>query len=861
MFKKVPAFITACLLLVFYAFADASTPKVTISAKPQWLLTSKPYDKKLPARQIDGGYYYQLIEEQFNVEKEADYNHNIREIVSEAGVQNASEISVGFDPSFEKLDFHQLVIWRDGKPQDRLREAKFKIIADEKELSKFIYQGTYSAYLILDDIRKGDRIEYAYTITGRNPIFKNKFFKDIYFDGSSAIAHEYITILSPQSRKLNVKGFNKQLPLKQFNNGPLHYYEWEGFQVQPVISYNDTPGWYNPYGRVQISEYNNWKEVTDWALGINKVPEHLSGDLAAKVAQLKKQTGYDKEEYFRKAVMLVQDEVRYMGVEMGQYSHQANAPEKVFKQRYGDCKDKALLLAAILRANDIEAYMVLVNSDVRKEIDQYIPTPNAFDHAVAVAMVNGKQVWVDATIAYQRGTGTNIYFPHYGKGLVLKAGNQSLTDLPDLKGGTTSYEEIYTVPDEKGKVQLDVRSVYTSYHADNMRNKLASESRDETEKNYLKYYNKIYKDIEAKDSLTVIDNPAANQLTTIEHYEISNFFTRDSTERGRYQASFYANMVDNQLLNVATDARAPISINYPYHLNYTIKVVLPGWNIGEKENSLSNKYFSFNSHQWAKGDTLYLNYKYAAKKDFLPVADFDSYKKDVKQVENDYLSYTFNYTPDVSTISFKMNWWMLAFTLLIAAIAAFAGYKIYTRETPGIMFTYGSNFKMLGGWLILVTIGMALTVLLVLSTLITNGPFDVHTWNSHLSSGFGFRFMILFTAFGNTVELCYAIFCFILLVNRRDILPKAIIGFYTYCAVFIIANYTLSANLLSNGKFGADAGAAIIRSVLTAAIWIPYFMRSVRVEETFIVPYPPTNFSYETVPVPIQEGNDGQAEN
>ena len=56
-----------------------------------------------------------------------------------------------------------------------------------------------------------------------------------------------------------------------------------------------------------------------------------------------------RQKYFRVAVNFVQNEIRYMGIETGKYSHKANSPEKVFKQRYGDCKDKSLLLASILK--------------------------------------------------------------------------------------------------------------------------------------------------------------------------------------------------------------------------------------------------------------------------------------------------------------------------------------------------------------------------------------------------------------------------------------------------------------------------------------------------------------------------------
>ncbi|XHR98086.1 hypothetical protein ACFJIV_16335 [Mucilaginibacter sp. UC70_90] len=42
-----------------------------------------------------------------------------------------------------------------------------------------------------------------------------------------------------------------------------------------------------------------------------------------------------------------------MGIEIGEYSHRANNPEKVFRQRYGDCKDKSLLLVSMLKAGGL----------------------------------------------------------------------------------------------------------------------------------------------------------------------------------------------------------------------------------------------------------------------------------------------------------------------------------------------------------------------------------------------------------------------------------------------------------------------------------------------------------------------------
>ncbi len=65
----------------------------------------KKYDKKPVARNIQDSAYDALVEEQINVDQQATYNHIITEIVSESGVQNDSEISVSFEPSFRKSRF------------------------------------------------------------------------------------------------------------------------------------------------------------------------------------------------------------------------------------------------------------------------------------------------------------------------------------------------------------------------------------------------------------------------------------------------------------------------------------------------------------------------------------------------------------------------------------------------------------------------------------------------------------------------------------------------------------------------------------------------------------------------------------
>ncbi|HEY9195930.1 MAG TPA: DUF3857 domain-containing transglutaminase family protein, partial [Mucilaginibacter sp.] len=632
-----------CAFCLFEGSAHAGTPSVHIAPKPTWLSVFKPYNQRPSARSIEKGFFYALIEQQQHVELQADYHHIIKEIVSEAGIQNASQISIGFDPSFERLDFHEIVIWRDNKPINRLNVSAFKVIADEKDLSNFIYQGSYTALLILDDIRKGDRIEYSYTITGRNPIFQGRFCDDIVFQWYQPIAHEYTVLIASAKRKLNFKAFNTIPKAVITESNGLRRYEYENFQVPAARDDDNQPAWYEGRSRVQISEFASWADVVAWASSINPPAVNIRGELAAKIAEIKAKTKENKVEYFREAVKTVQNEVRYMGIEIGQYSHRANNPEKVFKQRYGDCKDKSLLLVSMLKAGGIDASMVLVNTSVREHLVDYIPTYYAFDHAVVMANVNGKQVWIDATIDYQGGKGTDIYFPNYGLGLVLKAGNSSLTAIPQSKTGKIVFNDTYKVINDRSPVEFTVTTTYTLNEADDIRGRLASTGMAETEKNYLEYYSKTYAKIEQKDSVTVIDDQDNNIFTTKETYIIKDFFHTD-TETNKRSVDLYANYISQQLPSITGQTKTPVSLSYPLNYDYTISVILGGgWDITEKTNSVNRDYFKFSSDYSAVGDTLLLNYKLSYLKDHVPVNKLAEFKEDIRKLNYDGLAYSFTY--------------------------------------------------------------------------------------------------------------------------------------------------------------------------------------------------------------------------
>lgn len=93
-------------------------------------------------------------------------------------------------------------------------------------------------------------------------------------------------------------------------------------------------------------------------------------------------------------------EVRYTGVEFGEASLVPRAPAETLQRKYGDCKDKAALLIAMLRTAGIPAHLALLSTS-EHDVDPTLPGVGAFDHAIVYAP-GSPDIWIDATAEFAR---------------------------------------------------------------------------------------------------------------------------------------------------------------------------------------------------------------------------------------------------------------------------------------------------------------------------------------------------------------------------------------------------------------------------------------------------------------------------
>jgi len=156
----------------------------------------------------------------------------------------------------------------------------------------------------------------------------------------------------------------------------------------------------------------------------------------------------DKRQRMEALVDFTRRQVRYVAVEVGIGGYRPAPPQQVTERLWGDCKDKALLLADLLHEAGIDAYPALIRLDPHGRVDREFPSPFQFNHMIVavpaeglglsanVPLANGF-LFLDAT---QREGGLEWLNPGVQdqEALVVKNGQGILVRTPILQAGEGS---------------------------------------------------------------------------------------------------------------------------------------------------------------------------------------------------------------------------------------------------------------------------------------------------------------------------------------------------------------------------------------------------------------------------------------
>tara|TARA_R110002051_G_scaffold143507_5_gene216460 strand:- start:2918 stop:5443 length:2526 start_codon:yes stop_codon:yes gene_type:complete len=826
------------LLFALFLIASISinAQEAKKSKTPNWV-TSLEINTEDTSNE-EGAFKYLLLDYQDNLIEKEQFAHYAFKILNTDGIQEMSDISASYDPAYQKIEFHKAQVIRNGTLIDKLENAFINTFQRETNLERSLYDGSLTSVINLTDIRVGDIIEYSYTIKGFNPINNGNYSNLIYEEYTLPVDRIFSRILTDAKNSISYKLLNGATEPATKTTTLGKEYIWNSESNDHVIYESNVPYWLNTQKRISVSTFNNWDSVVKLLTPYYKITDE----------QLKNPIAIDekldsKQDVIIKLIRFVQDEIRYLGFESGVGAFKPNDPKTVLNRRYGDCKDKSLLLSTLLQNQGVTSFPILVNSQSNRDLDKFLPSHEIFDHCIVYLEYDGKEYFIDPTISNQGGNLYHINTPNYTNGLILKDGSTKLKKIPNSSISKVRIVEDITIDSIGGNAEFEVKTEYFASKADFMRSYFKSNTEESINKEYLNFYSNLYPTITSANKITHIDDsrPWENIFTTTEFYDVENIWHTTENDETLYLDTNA--LVLDGLINYTNSLKRemPYSAGAPFSFSQTTRILLPEpWNIFLEDIDIDNEFYSFSKSINLTGNMVTLNYAYELKKEVIPATDTPAFLKEHEEIR-DNLGILLTYDGS-ATSETGISWLSIFITLLSISISVFFALKIYKTYNPKKKENTELPGQAIGGWLVLPIIGLSITPFVILYQIYLNEYFDANIWNGFRLGGYENAGMLNvylgFELFYNFAFLTFTILTLFMLFNKRTGTPTMMIIFYTSNLLVIILE---SFFMNQVGIPDPTATSDIIKVAIASAIWIPYFLNSNRVKSTFVNTYNSNN--------------------
>ncbi|WP_445679487.1 DUF3857 domain-containing protein [Radicibacter daui] len=646
MVRRIPSlaaylfFFGLVLALSFVPQAPARAAPETFGPRPDWVSPSwLPGIDPSRANQTVGGVYMLLADRQENWHPgEKDTYYRIAyQVQGREGLEWAASVAETYDPSHETILFHHLKVIRDGVAKDISGTTSFTTIRQERDLQSGLLTGELTLHAELDDIRVGDIVDYAYTINSRALVAHDYYSGTFKAASSEPVGLLRFRLLVPMGTSLYQKADDGITLNRTGQLGKSVVYERLVVNPEPQLAEEAVPGWIDQWPYVQLSSMPSWSALVKELLpAYEAAPSDLPADFLRQVDEIGQRYA-EPTARMGAALRLVQDTIRYVGIEIGTGSFLPRRPEEVVSTGYGDCKDKALLLATALRRLGIEAHVALVNSNRGEALAGDLPSPYRFDHAIVEAVVDGKTYWLDATLSQQGGAGSDVIQASYGYALPIAAGTENLLHMPayDPKEPDAALVELFEVPEKPdAPIALTVTATYGAWEAERMRYRLSASSTASIQRGYDDRYGRSYPGAYRQEEMTVADDRDANRIVITNKFFLDRDDLKFVSPGGRFHID--GDFLDGFLPVPALHGRRfPVALDAPMYRRQTTMIRGPHVRMDALESqTLENAYFTFKLDSRAEDGSFDVDWELKILQPTARVDDMRSYLRDVRSLKD-----------------------------------------------------------------------------------------------------------------------------------------------------------------------------------------------------------------------------------
>ncbi len=347
------------------------------------------------------------------------------------GVENWAASSAQWQPWHQaRPTIRARVITRDGRQHEL--DQKLLTDAGTNDGSNLVYDDDHTLHGPLPAVAVGAVIEELITVRDEKPFFAAGLVYREYVGRPIPVLRTRIVIDAPES--LPLKRINSLLPNAQVrearSDGRVRWTLEQGALDEMAEMEDNLPADAAAWPSVEFSSGASWESVSNYYRGM--IEGRIRNDDARPLlAGIKSGPRSPTLDSIAKIVARLHHEVRYTGVEFGAARLIPEFPSETLRRRFGDCKDKSILLVAALRASGIDAHVALLSAGEGQDVAADLPGLGMFNHAIVYVpgALGGEDLWIDATAEYTR-VGVLPAADANRLALIIRDGTRALTRTP-----------------------------------------------------------------------------------------------------------------------------------------------------------------------------------------------------------------------------------------------------------------------------------------------------------------------------------------------------------------------------------------------------------------------------------------------
>ncbi len=840
----------------------AAAADYTIRPTPAWVVDAgRGVPDEAALGQVRDGLYHLLVDTQIRTTtaERVIYRRLAINAINANGVDGIANIEIGFDPSWQVLEVHAIDLIRDGRVIDKLAGATLRILQREAELERRIYDGRKTASVFLEDVRVGDTIDYAFSLHGRNPVFNGRDSGVFELNYRVPVARVHARLVSDDPAAMRIAARNTALEAEVSRHNGVQSWRWRADAVGAIVVDDGMPSWHDPYASVQWSAFADWNAVARWAVPLYPLPERADATLEREVARIAAAEPTAAGRLLA-TLRFVQGEIRYLGIAIGVGSHAPNPPALVLERRFGDCKDKTLLMLAMLDRLGVEAHAALVATDLRRGLRDRLASPSRFDHVLVQARIGDRTYWLDPTRARQDAALETLVQADFDFALVVADDSRGLVPMAPA-GRVPPLREIHATYDARAGFEQPVGYVVVTKlggeRAEGLRATVAADGIDALQKSYLNYYARYFPGISLVTPLTIEDDLSGNRMTVTERYSIADFSLPSDDGMTRV-AEVQTPDLDELLRAPGSTVRtAPLWQAHPVDVSLTTTTLLAkDWPLESEPSTVDDPAFSYERTIQPGSGRLVIVDRYRSRTDAIAAGEMPRFAANLARAR-DASGYRFSWPAQVDasgTPGWRPNGILVIVAVMALALWLLLAQRLYRLDPPARAAAAGAPSG-LGGWLVLPTIGVCLTPIVTLVSLWQErDTWSLATWVAVTTPGSDSYNALFAPVLALSVVALVGIFVLSILIlivffRRRTSVPRLYPAFLIGVFAWQLVDLGLL-DMLREGAISRGDVAEVVRGGVLALVWTVYFVRSQRVAATFTQRHART----AVAPVPLPTG-------